>query len=161
MGWLGGSSDLGWFVWDWMVWDGLTCRSRASGDLQENNGYGQSLFVWYLSSPRGRVHKVANVSHQREPPLCQICYHPLAKGFPGGSDSEESTCSAAKPGLIPGLGRSPGKDFMPIPGLYAAGADSCNIYDDSYMFLLPGNSMGYAVNTGRIAGMEAAEYIED
>ena len=53
------------------------------------------------------------------------------------------------------------KDFMPIPGLYACGADSCNIYDDSYMFLLPGNSMGYAVNTGRIAGMEAAEYIED
>lgn len=52
-------------------------------------------------------------------------------------------------------------DFMPIPGLYAAGADSCNIYNDSYMFLLPGNSMGYAVNTGRIAGMEAAEYVED
>ena len=53
------------------------------------------------------------------------------------------------------------KDFMPIPGLYAVGADSCNIYEDSYMFLLPGNSMGYAVNTGRIAGMEAAEYVED
>lgn len=51
-------------------------------------------------------------------------------------------------------------DFMPIPGLYCAGADSCNIYNDSYMFLLPGNSMGYAVNTGRIAGMEAAEYVE-
>ncbi len=48
----------------------------------------------------------------------------------------------------------------PIPGLYAAGADACNIYDDSYMFLLPGNSMGFAVNTGRIAGMEAAEYVE-
>lgn len=54
-----------------------------------------------------------------------------------------------------------GADFLPIPGLYAAGADSCNIYNDSYMFLLPGNSMGYAVNTGRIAGMEAAEYVED
>lgn len=53
------------------------------------------------------------------------------------------------------------KAFMAIPGLYAAGADSCNIYDDSYMFLLPGNSMGYAVNTGRIAGMSAAEYIEE
>ncbi len=52
-------------------------------------------------------------------------------------------------------------EFDPIPGLYAAGADSCNLYDDSYMFLLPGNSMGYAVNSGRIAGMEAAEYIED
>lgn len=52
------------------------------------------------------------------------------------------------------------EDFEPVPGLYAAGADSCNIYDDSYMFLLPGNSMGYAVNTGRIAGMSAAEYVE-
>ena len=50
-------------------------------------------------------------------------------------------------------------DFDPIPGLYAAGADACNIYDDSYMFLLPGNSMGFAVNTGRIAGMEAVEYV--
>lgn len=54
-----------------------------------------------------------------------------------------------------------GSDCEPIPGLYAAGADACNIYDDSYMFLLPGNSMGFAVNTGRIAGMSAAEYVED
>lgn len=54
-----------------------------------------------------------------------------------------------------------GSDFEPIPGLYAAGADACNIYEDSYMFLLPGNSMGYAINTGRIAGMSAAEYIEE
>ena len=53
------------------------------------------------------------------------------------------------------------KDFEPIPGLYAAGADACNLYDDSYMFLLPGNSMGFAVNSGRIAGMSAAEYVED
>lgn len=52
-------------------------------------------------------------------------------------------------------------EFEPVPGLYAAGADACNIYDDSYMFLLPGNSMGFAVNTGRIAGMEAAEYVAD
>lgn len=51
------------------------------------------------------------------------------------------------------------KEFKPVPGLYAAGADACNIYDDSYMFLLPGNSMGFAVNTGRIAGMNAAEYV--
>ena len=29
-------------------------------------------------------------------------------GFPGGSDSEESACNAGDPGLISGLGRSPG-----------------------------------------------------
>ncbi|MDO4622863.1 MAG: FAD-dependent oxidoreductase [Eubacteriales bacterium] len=51
------------------------------------------------------------------------------------------------------------KEFEPIPGLYAVGADACNFYDDSYMFLLCGNSMGWAVNSGRIAGMQSAEYI--
>ena len=29
-------------------------------------------------------------------------------GFPGGSDSQESTCNAGDLGLIPGLGRSLG-----------------------------------------------------
>ena len=29
-------------------------------------------------------------------------------GFPGGSDSKQSTCNAGDSGLIPGLGRSPG-----------------------------------------------------
>ena len=29
-------------------------------------------------------------------------------GFPGGSDSKESTCNAGDLGSIPGLGRSPG-----------------------------------------------------
>ena len=30
-------------------------------------------------------------------------------GFPDGSDSKESACNAGDPGLIPGLGRSPGE----------------------------------------------------
>ena len=30
-------------------------------------------------------------------------------GFPGGSDSEVSVCNARKPGLITGLGKSPGE----------------------------------------------------
>ena len=30
-------------------------------------------------------------------------------GFSGGSDSKESTCNAGDPGLISGLGRSPGE----------------------------------------------------
>ena len=29
-------------------------------------------------------------------------------GFPGGSDSTDSTCNAGDPGSIPGSGRSPG-----------------------------------------------------
>ena len=30
-------------------------------------------------------------------------------GFPGGSEGKVSTCNAGDPGLIPGLGRSPGE----------------------------------------------------
>ena len=30
-------------------------------------------------------------------------------GLPGGSDCKESACNAGDPGLIPGLGRSPGE----------------------------------------------------
>ena len=34
---------------------------------------------------------------------------PVFLGFPGGSDSKESACSARDLGSIPGLGRSPGR----------------------------------------------------
>jgi fumarate reductase flavoprotein subunit len=48
----------------------------------------------------------------------------------------------------------------PIPGLYAAGVDANSIYADSYVFILPGNTMGFAVNSGRIAGQSALKYID-
>jgi fumarate reductase flavoprotein subunit len=52
------------------------------------------------------------------------------------------------------------KDWKQIPGLYAAGTDTCTIYGDSYVFVLPGNTMGFALNTGRIAGENAVEYMK-
>ena len=33
----------------------------------------------------------------------------ILQGFPGGSDHKSSACSEGDPGLIPGLGRSPGE----------------------------------------------------
>ena len=36
--------------------------------------------------------------------------HISPRGFPGGSDSKESACNVGDSGLIPGLGRSPGKE---------------------------------------------------
>ena len=38
-----------------------------------------------------------------------VCRLPVGQSFPGGSDSKESACNAGDPGLIPGLGRSPGE----------------------------------------------------
>ena len=46
-----------------------------------------------------------------------------------------------------------------IPGLYAAGTDACAIYGDCYVFVLPGNTMGFAINTGRMAGENASIFI--
>ena len=34
---------------------------------------------------------------------------PVEKGFPGGSDSKESTCNVGDLGSVPGLGRYPGE----------------------------------------------------
>lgn len=50
--------------------------------------------------------------------------------------------------------------WLPVPGLFACGTDTCTIYGDSYMFLLPGNTLGYCLNTGRFAGESAAAYCE-
>ena len=36
-------------------------------------------------------------------------YFNLSKGFPGSSAGKESACNVGDPGLIPGLGRSPGE----------------------------------------------------
>ena len=48
----------------------------------------------------------------------------------------------------------------PIPGLYAAGTDACDIFGDCYPFTLSGNTMGFCLNSGRMAGENAAEYIQ-
>lgn len=84
----------------------------------------------------------------KKAPYYAVKFHPSGYGTVGGIRINEN-CEACD------------KDFEPIKGLYAAGADACNIYDDSYMFLLPGNSMGFAVNTGRIAGKSAAEFVSN
>lgn len=48
-----------------------------------------------------------------------------------------------------------------IPGLYAAGTDACNIFGDSYPFILSGNTMGFCLNSGRIAGENATAHLNE
>ncbi|MFO7568186.1 MAG: FAD-dependent oxidoreductase [Smithellaceae bacterium] len=47
-----------------------------------------------------------------------------------------------------------------IPGLYAVGNDAGGLYGDSYDVVLAGSTLGFAVNSGRIAGENALEYIK-
>ena len=57
------------------------------------------------------------------------------------------------------LGEVMDENLNPIPGLYSAGSDCNTIYGDSYNFTLPGNTMGFAINSGRMAGEAIADYI--
>jgi fumarate reductase flavoprotein subunit len=50
------------------------------------------------------------------------------------------------------------KEDEPIPGLYAAGIETGATDWDSYNMWLSGHSFGFTINTGRIAGEEAARY---
>ncbi len=47
-----------------------------------------------------------------------------------------------------------------IPGLYAVGNDAGGMYGDSYDVVLAGSTLGFAVNSGRIAGENALEYLK-
>jgi fumarate reductase flavoprotein subunit len=47
----------------------------------------------------------------------------------------------------------------PIRGLYAAGVDTGGWTSDTYCAALPGTAFGYAINSGRIAGESAYEFI--
>jgi fumarate reductase flavoprotein subunit len=47
-----------------------------------------------------------------------------------------------------------------IPGLYAVGTDAGGLYGDTYCFLpASGTTLAFAVNSGRIAGKSALEYL--
>jgi len=51
------------------------------------------------------------------------------------------------------------KEEDPIPGLYAGGMDAGGVYGDSYDVYATGGALGFAFNSGRIAGRNALKYI--
>ena len=53
------------------------------------------------------------------------------------------------------------EDSKVNPNLYCVGTDACNIFGDSYPFILSGNTMGFCLNSGRIAGENAAAELDD
>jgi fumarate reductase flavoprotein subunit len=53
-----------------------------------------------------------------------------------------------------------GQQNSPIPGLYAVGVTTDGWVPKTYCIKLAGNAFGFAVNSGRIAGENAARYIK-
>jgi fumarate reductase flavoprotein subunit len=48
-----------------------------------------------------------------------------------------------------------------IPGIYACGVDAGGWESDTYNLTLPGKAFGFALNSGRIAGENAASYVKN
>jgi fumarate reductase flavoprotein subunit len=46
-----------------------------------------------------------------------------------------------------------------IPGLFAAGSDASAVYGPTYNFEMPGGNVSFAINTGRMAGINAAAFV--
>ena len=48
-----------------------------------------------------------------------------------------------------------------MPGLYAVGAGAGGWESDTYCLELSGSAFGFALNSGRIAGENAADYVSE
>ena len=73
-------------------------------------------------------------------------------------------CSASFLGTIGGIKISEKMEVLdqndaPIPGLYAGGADTGGWESETYCVRLPGTTYGFALNSGRIAGENAAHFV--
>ncbi|MFC1928100.1 FAD-dependent oxidoreductase [Chloroflexota bacterium] len=72
-------------------------------------------------------------------------------------------CSASFIGTIGGIKINSGMEVIdehdnPITGLYAGGVDAGGWESSTYCGLLAGSTLGFAINSGRIAGENAAKY---
>ena len=76
----------------------LSNSKQMPNALKEWNLFQEALILVYFHFNRSRRKKIMINSY-------------TLKGFPGGSDSKESTCNVGNLILIPGLGRSPGGGY--------------------------------------------------
>ena len=76
---------------------GLFAEMPMFSLIKYNHHDSRGMRVWRTTSTASLLH--------RSFAACSV-----ARGFPGGSDRQESACSAGDPGSIPGFGRSPGEE---------------------------------------------------
>ncbi|MFH1152844.1 MAG: FAD-dependent oxidoreductase [Pseudomonadota bacterium] len=112
----------------------------------------QSTLTTYNQSCKTGYDELFNKGHRYLRPVLTPPFY-AARFFPSAYGSLGGIKINARAEVID-------KNWSPIPGLYAAGTDACTIYGDSYVFVLPGNTMGFALNTGRIAAENAVAYIK-
>ncbi|MCD8553514.1 FAD-dependent oxidoreductase [Seleniivibrio sp.] len=108
---------------------------------QTNHAYDKNFDDLFFK-PRKVLHSF------RTPPYYAIATYPAALGTVGGIRVDEN-CQAVD------------NDFHPIPGLFVVGADAGGMYGDTYDIIVAGETIGFAVNSGRLAAKHAvATYVK-
>ena len=108
--------------------------------IREYNYCCDNGYDFLFNKPRDFLHAVT------KPPFYAVQSFPGAYGTLGGVKINYKTEVVTD-------------NYEIIPGLYAIGMDSNALYGDTYPFVLIGNTMAYALNSGRIAAENAVEYI--
>ena len=115
--------DWNYFPW-WLYFKEMAPRSlrKHSWVMRQARGlfnYHEDLHTFEKdrernSGKKGEGENLSACFQRRENlylPLHLFQHWRMNKGFPGGSDSKESTCNAGYPDSIPGSGRSPGEEM--------------------------------------------------
>ena len=116
---------------------------KLQDTLDTYNDYCEQGFDEEFAKSRDDMNPIYGKGH-----YMAVKFHPGAYGTVGGVHINKN-CEVLD------------NDGLPIPGLYSAGSDANTIYGDSYNFKLPGNTMGFAINTGRIAGQSIADALAE
>lgn len=115
---------------------------KLEDTIDTYNDYCEQGFDEEFAKERSDMHPIYGKGH-----YMAVKYYPGAYGTVGGVRINKN-CEVLNP------------EGNPIVGLYSAGSDANTIYGDSYNFKLPGNTLGFAINSGRIAGTSITEFIE-
>lgn len=107
--------------------------------IAENNGFATAHQDSMFAKNPGYLR------HVQTPPFYAIKMLPMSLGTLGGVRINERTEAINAKG-------------DPVPGLYVVGNDAGGMYGDSYDLLLGGGTLGFAVNSGRIAAENALAY---
>ena len=140
------------FYFDFSAVCGDTRRTTVSAAHAENDGI--SVFFDFLPHFRFiNKHDAFFVKDKqyliplRTPPYYALIYYPRNLGTIGGIKINYRM-------------EVVDKEDNPIPGLYAAGQDTGGWQPETYNQILAGSAFSFAINSGRIAGENAAKIIK-
>jgi fumarate reductase flavoprotein subunit len=109
--------------------------------IEENNHYAK-MHIDPLFGKDGKFMRVIS-----QPPFYAVKIQPRSLGTLGGVKINEKIEAVDENG-------------DPIPGLYVAGSDAGGLYGDTYDLMMAGSTLGFALNSGRIAAENALKYIK-